>query len=1339
MTTFVSHKLGGARPLTRRRLNGFGRVLGAVALFAGAVACSSAESGADGVAGVDTAEDLGEAASSVASGGVQNSPATLDQRFLPGIGYFDGTTCDIWPRKLDFSPGVGNLLDEVLSRYNKPAHVRTLRTLTTRMAEMGMDRATAVGSKYELVVTEADVPNADHTVVALDAVTRKGFMLNHDWLCSQELLSLDPLACQEYGVKVSGVKYAVLGRAQKAATQPSTILLHGAVVALVAPQIRFAPLTTNGEIVIDTHLFAIGQRIYGGTPYVPGEDLSKRKNKQNYAKVTIRRAIPAFPDAPTDHDIVVGLLDKPRPGVAALIGDEVGGIAELTAETNPYVQAVIVGFGAPEGVTNSLGALNFSPHAFFRETVTNDGVKPVPGENGNVRPQFTLTFNPFTSVRKAGNGSTAVLIAGSTPNTSVLTAEPGVAMGALRSADEIRQYVKDLLVPLLQPPGGGMIYKVQVGMGSGPVTDVDGRRWKEDKFYKTDMINLVANDLVNAFDVAYAPNDPQLENIVAIDAGTSTGFRQAALGGQLFSRGALANVMVGGAELDSLRTGAVSSLWADAWKLMADDSMAISRIRDYDPVNDLNLDPRKHDRAAELASYVQLDPYIRAKRNVLGLPYGQIANNWFTSSSGDGQSSILAMQQRWNALGSLVSAFQTAAERSDELKNKAERDALLQAVNGLHAGLTKSAASIATAATTVSSAARTNASTQATTLDQFDTAYKRVHDLAAQLQLRMNTQWGCSDGSASCMETAHATLDKLEDDCHPDNGGFGWAQPLVDLYGEYMPAVKIVNDTLVEFTGKNITQTMDEILRASSAGDGSIDAALLGLLADALDQLDGIEGDVAKIAQISQTMRKVIEQSTASCPAKGEAEIRLNAFRGDVILTDSLVQNYAIQMGLLRSQISSQAGHIGYLTSQGDAYERLSASQNALKTELDESTQPLLDKLNALKLGGSYQEIAAEQRAFMTAACGVALTAARTAQADLHVVSQALQTSTGVANTAPDLVLPASAAYRDAASKDEHFGYAMSLWDSAAFAARFTPEGDLAKKDYLSRASERFSQLVNQEVCANQGPKPASRFVVRKVFTGQALKTLTTSGQLDFKVTLDDLVASANDGSNPVKGVVAQNLQTAAFDLKLDGAFVLKTLYSACSGPAGKECTKRVSANNLTSVATGALNTLSVVSRGMGYIPEALVSKRVGRSTVLGCDGGEERIDSRLSLLLGGAATTVSSCLSPVLTPHRFDSAAYYDGAGLPDSQVLEGNKNICEFDARALVGQPLQGLPALGNWALANSLVRATSLSNSMAPAPIAEGTLAAPKGVTAVEVLFLVGTEPVKPSDTGGYTLTP
>jgi hypothetical protein len=43
------------------------------------------------------------------------------------------------------------------------------------------------------------------------------------------------------------------------------------------------------------------------------------------------------------------------------------------------------------------------------------------------------------------------------------------------------------------------------------------------------------------------------------------------------------------------------------------------------------------------------------------------------------------------------------------------------------------------------------------------------------------------------------------------------------------------------------------------------------------------------------------------------------------------------------------------------------------------------------------------------------------------------------------------------------------------------------------------------------------------------------------------------------------------------------------------------------------------------------------------------------------------------------------------------------------------------------------------MAPAPIAEGTLAAPKGVTAVEVLFLVGAEPVKPSDSGGYTLNP
>ncbi len=1349
MTEVVSQAPRVVAALTRSRLRNFRAVLGAIGLLTGAVGCGAADVDHDG----EVDESLGVVSNAaVVASAPSNSPAALDQKFLPGMGYLDGTTCDIWPRALNFRANNARmgLTEDVLARYRTPSTVATLRSLNSHMAEIGVDMATAVGSKYELVVTEASLPSSEKALVAVDDSTGKGFMINDGWLCTERALSVDPLSCKEHSVSVNGTTYSVLGRAQKSdPPSPSMLSSSGPAVVLVAPHIRFAPSVANGEIVADTLLVAVGQRIYGGSKYVTGENLAKRTS--NYAKLTVRRRLPDLSASPTYLEWRRALADQRRPGLVALIGDEVGGIKQLTAESPALVESVLVGyhFDEPAHYEPSTRTLYVRTGTYFSPTTSACNPRLVPGFNGRVSCEYHLDLVTNLRPRDAGKGGGTVLVSGSTARTTTLStgSEPSF-LGAGYSLTNLRNYLKSILRPLLEPANGGNIYQVIVTRGSTNVATVNGDAWNDTSGYAASTLDTMQARLAGMIQDEFAPNDAELEPMTAFDAGTETALRQAVLGGQLFTRGAFADVLFGRSELESLRTGVVSASWADTWKLMSDENLGAARITSFDALTDFNLNAAKRARAYELAAYREIEPRLRAKSNVLGLPYGQVASNWFTSPS-DGQPSIYAAQERWNELGSLVGAFQTAAAASHKLKDRAERDALLGAVNNLSGGLKRTVAASAAAAKTVSAAAKVNSSTQAASLAEFEKGYQRLSDLSKQLQGKMNTHWGCPAGAdaATCIAAADQKLDQLESACKPDAGGFAWAQPLVELISEFIPVVKVVDEGLEKMTGKNLTGTIDAILIAS-AGDIKVDQELVRLLAEAAYEFIALEKEVQDIAALSKAIRKIIDESSPTCKAGGIAKTNLDQFRGEMILLDSLMQNYAIQLGLVKAQIDAQLGHLGYLSTQGDAYDALAASQNTILADLNSETKPLLDKLNALSSGGAYSEVAAQQRAFMSAACGTALRAARTSQADLHLVSQALQTSTGTAITRPHLVLPANPAYHFASGAaaemsqaDSSYGFGTSLWDAGAFSARFTPSGSSATTSYLSRAGKRFAQLVNGEVCDDNAPKPATRFVVRKFFNGQALKTLAKNGQLDFKVTLDDLVASAKDGSNPVKGVVAQNLSTQAFDMKLDGAFVMSSLYSVCNGPAGNECSKRVLGNNLSGVASGAFNTVNLVSRGTGYVPDALVKGKAGADGIstFTCARDQERVDATFNLLLAGTPTSVSTCLTPVLTPRAYAGAEYWESAGLPDSQILTARTEICANDARTLAGRKLQGIPVLGSWALANSSVLATALSSGMASAPIADGTLPAPSGATAVEVLFLVGTEPVKPSDNGGYTLKP
>lgn len=1357
MFNLVSGKVAEERGVISMasRLRRFGGAIGAVALLVSGCG-GSVNEGLSGGEGEDQ-EQPAAATAAPLTPALLNSPTTLDQKYLPGMGYLDGTTCDVWPRDVSFATDGDNMgvIEAVLSRYSISSSVVKLKAMTSRLRNLLVTHATVVGSKYELLVTEGKRAGTEPVLVAIDEATKQGFFVDNEWLCSEELLRLNPLNCKEHTVRVGSVDYAVLGRTEKKPPALSGFirsdvfpLVPPKTLVLVAPQIRFAPRLAGGELVSSSYLLAIGQRVYGGSRYVAGEDLSKRTSDS--AKVTVTPSVPPIPELPDSTTWRRALREARQPGFVAIIGDEVGGISELKATAPATVESLVISHGYTDDARYDPVAriLYVRPKTYFDPTYQAQQVV----RNGHSQPMYTVKLVANARERAAGGSGAAFLLAGSSPKTTSVMADEGSALTVGYSSAALRSLLLSYLRPWLDTPN--VTYQVNFDLGTTSLGYVSGEGWTNGgpftsaADYREDIVAEIIGKIAAEVDSAFPPGDPLFEPMARADAGTDTAVRQVSMGAQLFSRGAFADVLFGRSELESLRSGEVAASWADTWRLMNDYNLGSIRIPDYDPAVDYNLDPARRRRAAQMAAYVEIAPKLKGGSNVLGLPYGQSASGWFTSAA-DGVPSIYAAEKRWNQLGSLVSQFQSAADASDDLASAAQRDALVQLVSALNDGLKRDIGNTSKAASTVAAAAHANASTQKLVLEDFKKGYDKLFELNNGLQTKMNEIWGCDPTFTpeQCIGAAKAKMSQLEQACSPSTG-LDWMRPFVDLASSYIPAIAVANAAVKTYTGKDLVGAMTTLLEDPESAGGMI-AGVVDTFVPVTDfakEFEEIDKYVGMAGYFSKGMHKILDEAPRTCKAGGQPQTDMENFRAQVVLVDNMMQNYTNQIGLVHGMISAQLAHIGYLGTEGTAYDELAASQSQNLASLNATTQPLLGKLRGMS-DFNYSAAAAEIKSFMTNACQTAVRATRASQADLHMISQALQTSTGAAVTKPHLVLPAKAAWHfasnasgDPSQTDQYFGFGMSLWDRAAFDARFTPAGSASTTPYLSQAGTRFAQLMNGEVCTRTVPKPETRYVVRKVITGQALRTLVSAGQLDVSVTLDDIVASAQDGSNVTKGVVAQNLNTQAYDMKLEGGFVISTGFSVCNGAAGKECSSRVASNKLATVAGGKLNKLIVANRGRGYVPMAVGELRTaGGGTRLACRVGQQMFEATNPLQLGSATKSVSSCFTPVLTPRAWASAAYWDNAGAPDAQVLNNHTEICAVDAQTLAGRPLQGLPVLGTWGLTTSEVTATALASSMAASPISSATLPDPALATAVEVLFVVGAEPIDSGSSGGYTLKP
>lgn len=116
----------------------------------------------------------------------ENSPKDLELLMVDGRGFFDGTTCETWPKTLSFASGshaVG-ALQEALGDLH--AAFPNLEPMVQRMDAMGIAQATSIGSKHTLRVVQVDdMINNEDVVVAFDPFTRVGHAISNRWLCTQ--------------------------------------------------------------------------------------------------------------------------------------------------------------------------------------------------------------------------------------------------------------------------------------------------------------------------------------------------------------------------------------------------------------------------------------------------------------------------------------------------------------------------------------------------------------------------------------------------------------------------------------------------------------------------------------------------------------------------------------------------------------------------------------------------------------------------------------------------------------------------------------------------------------------------------------------------------------------------------------------------------------------------------------------------------------------------------------------------------------------------------------------------------------------------------------------------
>jgi hypothetical protein len=254
-----------------------------------------------------------------------SDPASGLVRYVPAVGYLDGTDCDHWPRALKRE----DVLDSVLT--NAPTvSSDSLTQLKTALKEtLRVDSLVSIGSSRSLslasyIGTIAPDGTPTRYWVAVDEQAGIGYDLSQEFLCSEKDVfdSVSTPTCKRQKVTLnfgdSEEQIQVLRRvnARDSAVAPLTAVLVAPQIKLMAPPDGYPQNTVK----LDINLILASGDILGVA------------SNRTPVKLDVKPYIPTGINNPTA--LFAALHAMPRQGVVAVFADKIKNVSVISTHTS---------------------------------------------------------------------------------------------------------------------------------------------------------------------------------------------------------------------------------------------------------------------------------------------------------------------------------------------------------------------------------------------------------------------------------------------------------------------------------------------------------------------------------------------------------------------------------------------------------------------------------------------------------------------------------------------------------------------------------------------------------------------------------------------------------------------------------------------------------------------------------------------------------------------------------------------------------------------------------------------------------------------------------------------
>lgn len=1225
-----------------------------------------------------------------------NSPVEAEVRFVPRIGFVDGTSCAIWPSR-EMSAWFGQLTGGVSGRTAADA-----QWFSQQVGILGLSDWVVFGTKRELVVRTVPWPRTaggPSMTVAVDLATGYGTALDPDYTCSEG--DVQQGRCSVIEGHIEGATVRVLVR-----DTPAQLTRRN--VMLAADRIRFVD---DPDMQVNLALFA---------RKVTGELSRSAHINMGPNGILVQNTSADREIGSSWQQIREALTAVAYRPIFATFADEVEGIDTFCAQTRAPVRYLRL--SSPSGGalirTQQVSQATRTVELSFARAVPHEIAwsltqSKLPNGDVDIVHHASLQFAAPPAVRGPGTGGVAQLGVTRTGGYHPDLEAPGEpAVDALWSVPELREYTDAVSAEINAPESLGCsteltggktcdyrwvcdytspskyacgwqrvcepetrqvchrLGQVLVDFAHTSPAAVSGLSEVQFSDYLTNRLNM-------GLHLAYPPpagTPPNGETRYRISF-SRTNFARHAI-----AHGAYFRVAYDAADNLSRRHGLPAMTWAELGQASSPDIL----LPPFNPANYGIVEAELQTVRRRQAYLEGLDPTLDVRLNAIDMPFGRWAASWHPTTITDDPShptSMLELADRWSDISQMARELDEAADDAD----------LLQLVDDLMSVTDAQLVTTMEAASSLSAAAERNTADQLAAIARLESVSAALQDVVVDFESGMVTTWNCQGGFANCPAAIGGFATQIQTECE-DNDNLG---PFADLInglssalGVLVPALSAVNTVV---SSPQLVAFLQQSAAVTQGATPNTPQLLSGLqwLASKKDDVASLRGKLKSVRKGAAKIVEALDLAAPDCSHPG-LHADLVQLQSELVTVVAIAGVLETQAGLLDGVISALSANLTQAIAARHAYDHQATQSQALLDELD-------------YIRGLAQGSFDRQRRFVEAACKTTQLSIQGAQADYKALSDTLSTLAGRSSTSPLLYVPRSPA-GGASSTARRDGYALSVWDSDLFSA-FTLGGAAVNSTFIDAAEARFGEFLGQ-VCAPMGGALSNlRWVVRKRLTGAELADFTSTGRVSFDVTLADVLEGSASSGALFDAVSASAASGAQYPLS--GPVLLGAGYSLCTGPASEPC------------CTGPGCRMSAMQDNLQLV------HRVGYVPTLACSADTAEVSEDRP----GGGGVVSTCLASVTAHPQHDEMPFVD-ASTPDTDLLTlGVDNLfCNVTPSALVLSPLRGLPALGSYEIGPNAPIAHAMASEMSAGPAPEASpqwVTAHGSVTGVEVLLYVGAE--------------